>query len=122
VTTTAKAAVIEPILEDLEEQQEEPALKRRRTSSEGNVEAVGEEELVTASLELEPVQEDNEEEVKVEKKVSAEDVEGWDDLDADDIRDPVMVSEYVHDIFDHLKKCEVRITFFYSFGTILMAL
>jgi G2/mitotic-specific cyclin 2 len=30
-----------------------------------------------------------------------------DDLDADDFEDPMMVSEYVHEIFDYLKEIEV---------------
>jgi len=36
-----------------------------------------------------------------------EEVTGWDDLDADDIDDPAMVSEYVVDIFKYLSDCEV---------------
>ena len=31
----------------------------------------------------------------------------WDDLDAEDTDDPLMVSEYVHEIFSHLKEVEV---------------
>ena len=32
----------------------------------------------------------------------------WEDLDAEDVDDPMMVSEYVNEIFDHLKVVEVR--------------
>ena len=32
----------------------------------------------------------------------------WDDLDADDVDDPLMVSEYVNEIFDYMKQLEVR--------------
>jgi G2/mitotic-specific cyclin 1/2 len=32
----------------------------------------------------------------------------WDDLDADDAGDPVMVSEYVVEIFEYLRKLEVN--------------
>ena len=34
-------------------------------------------------------------------------VQDWDDLDAEDEDDPLMVSEYVVDIFNYLKKVEV---------------
>jgi hypothetical protein len=40
------------------------------------------------------------------KPKSAADVEGWDDLDAEDAEDPLMVSEYVNEIFEYLKKLE----------------
>jgi len=36
-------------------------------------------------------------------------VQRWDDLDADDFNDPLMVSEYVVEIFDYLRELEVRI-------------
>ena len=32
----------------------------------------------------------------------------WEDLDADDVDDPLMVSEYVNEIFDYMKRLEVR--------------
>jgi len=32
----------------------------------------------------------------------------WEDLDAEDADDPMMVSEYVNDIFEYLKAVEVR--------------
>ena len=32
----------------------------------------------------------------------------WDDLDAEDAGDPLMVSEYVVEIFDYMMKLEVR--------------
>jgi G2/mitotic-specific cyclin 1/2 len=32
----------------------------------------------------------------------------WEDLDAEDVDDPMMVSEYVTEIFDYLKVVEVR--------------
>jgi G2/mitotic-specific cyclin 1/2 len=32
----------------------------------------------------------------------------WEDLDAEDADDPMMVSEYVNEIFDYLKVVEVR--------------
>lgn len=40
-------------------------------------------------------------------KTAAELLDGWDDLDADDSADPLMVSEYVEEIFDYLRELEV---------------
>jgi G2/mitotic-specific cyclin 1/2 len=37
----------------------------------------------------------------------------WEDLDAEDADDPMMVSEYVTEIFDHLKIVEVRFSRFH---------
>ncbi len=44
--------------------------------------------------------------VKVEEKVK--EVPQWDDLDAGDEFDSLMVSEYVNEIFVYLKELEVR--------------
>lgn len=41
-----------------------------------------------------------------EEHQSASAVEGWDDLDAEDAEDPLMVSEYVNEIFEYLRKLE----------------
>lgn len=79
---------------ELEVVEEEPVYKKRRTSSE-----VGEE--------LEVVDEGNEYEVDGAEPVEEED-QGWDDLDREDDDDPLMVSEYVADIFGYLKEVEVR--------------
>jgi len=38
----------------------------------------------------------------------------WEDLDAEDADDPMMVSEYVTEIFDHLKIVEVRFSRLHS--------
>ena len=40
----------------------------------------------------------------------------WEDLDAEDADDPMMVSEYVNEIFDYLKVIEVR-SFYFIFMT-----
>jgi hypothetical protein len=40
---------------------------------------------------------------------SASNVQLWDDLDAEDFDDPIMVSEYVVDVCVYLKEIEVRI-------------
>ena len=46
------------------------------------------------------------EEEPITKKVKTQD---WDDLDADDGYDPCMVAEYVVEIFEYMKKLEVRL-------------
>jgi hypothetical protein len=38
----------------------------------------------------------------------------WDDLDAEDVHDPSMVTEYVDDIFSYLYKLEVNCTLPYD--------
>ncbi|KAJ1656213.1 G2/mitotic-specific cyclin [Dispira simplex] len=35
-------------------------------------------------------------------------VQAWDDLDAEDIDDPLMVAEYVNEIFDYMRKLELK--------------
>ena len=35
-------------------------------------------------------------------------VRDWDDLDAEDAEDPLMVSEYVNEIFAYMRQLEVR--------------
>lgn len=46
---------------------------------------------------------------KVEERQPAKD-EGWEDLDAEDHDDPLMVTEYVEEIFNYMRKLEVRAT------------
>jgi hypothetical protein len=43
---------------------------------------------------------------RIDRPKRASEVEGWEDLDADDADDPLMVSEYVNEIFDYLKRLE----------------
>ncbi|KAJ1963930.1 G2/mitotic-specific cyclin [Dispira parvispora] len=35
-------------------------------------------------------------------------VQAWDDLDAEDVDDPLMVAEYVNEIFDYMRKLELK--------------
>ncbi|KAN0065938.1 G2/mitotic-specific cyclin [Thecaphora frezii] len=42
--------------------------------------------------------------IKTEKPAKDE---GWEDLDAEDMDDPLMVAEYVNDIFDYMKELEI---------------
>jgi G2/mitotic-specific cyclin 1/2 len=83
--------------------------KRRRTSSEAPEDPAHAEEKrglteedkiaarITAELEAYA------DEVEADPETSS-----WDDLDADDVDDPLMVSEYVVDIFKYLRQVEVR--------------
>ncbi|KAF8189887.1 cyclin-like protein [Mycena galopus ATCC 62051] len=100
-------------LEEEVDDDDDRAHKRRRTSSDSPEEPEedpalleearlqAEEELITAriALELETYAND---EPEADPEVSP-----WDDLDADDADDPVMVSEYVVDIFKYLKQVEL---------------
>lgn len=86
----------------VEEAEDEPALKKRRTSSVPPEEANVDEEK------------DSEARIAAELQAYAEapleadpDGDEWDDLDAEDADDPVMVSEYVVEIFNYLKGVEV---------------
>lgn len=104
-----------PAPQDLEEElDDDRAHKRRRTSSDSPEEPEeedpelleqarlqAEEELITARIaaELEAYANDDPE--------ADPETSPWDDLDADDADDPVMVSEYVVDIFKYLKQIEV---------------
>jgi hypothetical protein len=54
------------------------------------------------------VEEPSESEVP-RKKQKVEKKQDWDDLDAIDVNDPQMVSEYVNEIFDYMRELEVRI-------------
>ncbi|PPQ73441.1 hypothetical protein CVT26_015827 [Gymnopilus dilepis] len=100
-------SVLRPVEDDLEDDQ--PVHKKRRTSSvppEEDPRAIeearlqAEEEAHEARLAAEMEAFANEEEADPEQS-------GWDDLDADDADDPLMVSEYVQEIFDYLKQVEL---------------
>lgn len=73
--------------------EEEPAHKKRRTSSElgDHLEAVEEDDDVAENDVVQVLEDDQD----------------WDDLDRDDNDDPLMVSEYVVEIFNYLKEVEV---------------
>ena len=83
--------------EDEDEEEAHRVFKKRRTSSDMpdvDAEALQEEEVENA---VAPKEE--------------EETENWVDLDADDCDDPLMVSEYVIEIFEYLKEVEVRPSF-----------
>ncbi|CAK5272264.1 unnamed protein product [Mycena citricolor] len=106
----------EPEAQELEEDEEDETRvhKRRRTSD------PPEDVPVEDTALLEAVREQAEEEI-IQQRIAAEmekyaneepeaDPENspWDDLDAADADDPVMVSEYVVDIFNYLKQVELQ--------------
>lgn len=70
------------------------------------------EQLIRARQEVEVEEKEielKEEELQSEsKRQRTSEIESeWDDLDADDFEDPMMVSEYVVEIFEYLRKLEV---------------
>lgn len=87
------------------DEEEEPLHKKRRTSSippeEPEVPEMTEEELYQARVQAEIEAFANEAEADPETSA-------WDDLDAEDADDPLMVSEYVQDIVKYMKQLEVR--------------
>ncbi|KAG6909910.1 hypothetical protein DXG01_014430 [Tephrocybe rancida] len=82
--------------------------KKRRTSSEApedptaveEAEQLTEEEIAAARLTAEI-------EAYAEEAEADPETSPWDDLDADDADDPLMISEYVVDIFNYLKQIEI---------------
>lgn len=99
---TAHKKTVVAVESDVEVVQE-PLSKRRRTSSE-----VGDDALLDNIVEeSEPVDAGVEDFAREHVDEIVEQDEGWDDLDRDDDDDPLMVSEYVVDIFNYLKSVEV---------------
>jgi len=94
----------------IEEEDEEPAHKKRRTSSVPPEEETQALEETRAQAE----QDAHTARLAAEMEAFANEIEAdpdnspWDDLDEEDNDDPLMVSEYVHDIFKYLKQLEVR--------------
>jgi G2/mitotic-specific cyclin 1/2 len=91
-----------------DEEEEQRVFKKRRTSSdapepESKVEE--EEEDVEAALEARLGAEMR----AFAKQEEADPEEGWDDLDAEDGDDPLMVSEYVVEIFQYMRQLEVSV-------------
>ncbi|KAH7096135.1 A/B/D/E cyclin [Auriculariales sp. MPI-PUGE-AT-0066] len=91
--------------EDTVEVVDEPAAKRRRTSPEAERSDSKLHISFDADNFAEPVRFQDDAEVSRELKLAPPDA-GWNDLDAEDANDPLMVSEYVVEIFDYLKRIE----------------
>lgn len=81
---------------------EEPVMKKRRTSSEAPEEA-----------RLDAIEEESDAPVENAEPstfaTQSAELHDWDDLDREDDDDPLMVSEYVVDIFNYLKFLEVSL-------------
>lgn len=98
------------VTKEEDEDEAGPALKKRRTSSEAPEDAFDEEEEDEEDRRMAEVR------AQIRVKVDAMDEleeaqpdgDDWEDLDAEDEEDPLMVSEYVVEIFEYLKKIEVR--------------
>ena len=90
-------------LDEVDEEESRRVVKKRRTSSDLPEEARVAEPVLPAEVEEDPV-------VHSKRSTTPEaDSYGdqWDDLDAEDADDPLMVSEYVNEIFTYLKVVEV---------------
>ena len=99
-TSTTRKIIAHRKAPSIEEVEEEPVQKKRRTSSE------------VGDLPLEAIEEEFDSEAAVGPAVV--EVQDWDDLDREDDDDPLMVSEYVVDIFNYLKCVEVSDSFIIS--------
>lgn len=97
-------------VEEEEDAENSRVFKKPRTSSETPADADDEARLAEEAREADRLYQ-----LRVEEEIEifANEVEAdpessnWEDLDADDADDPLMVSEYVNDIFNYLKEVEV---------------
>jgi len=92
---------VKPV-DEVDEEESQRVVKKRRTSSD-----LPEEAQIVAHI---PPEEVEEPVTNPKRSTTPEaDPEGdqWDDLDAEDADDPLMVSEYVNEIFAYLKEVEV---------------
>jgi hypothetical protein len=79
---------------------------KEEVSEENQIVSTSSDSFVSAAEEIPEIKKENI--IEMPKKLKGE-VLGWDDLDCEDKFDPVMVSEYVSDIFDYLKDLETKI-------------
>lgn len=87
----------------------EPVRKKVHTAEKENVRRVFKKEVVPVEPESEPEAEVlEEEELKVKEDTEFVYPEGVKDLDSEDRDDPLMVSEYAHEIFEYLLKLEQK--------------
>lgn len=103
--------VLEPPEPEPEATVDEPSPKRRRSNDHIAV-PVDKPDVVEASLAVPSEENDNPFQAGIQSKPAAEAVgvgsaRLWDDLDAGEADDPLMVSEYVIEIYDYLKELEV---------------
>ncbi|KAL0958176.1 hypothetical protein HGRIS_000339 [Hohenbuehelia grisea] len=92
----------------VEEEDDHRAHKKRRTSSEAPEDApLAKDELEEPDLDSEDATAKIAADLQYRDEAEADpDGDEWDDLDADDADDPLMVSEYVVEIFEFLKETE----------------
>ena len=90
-------------VDEVDEEESKRVVKKRRTSSD-----LPEEARIAAHI---PPEEVEEELAALSKRSTTPEADPcgdqWDDLDAEDTDDPLMVSEYVSEIFAYLKEVEV---------------
>ncbi|KAF8602410.1 A/B/D/E cyclin [Ceratobasidium sp. AG-I] len=108
-----KAVDPEPVPKpEPEHHEDEPDPKRRRSNDRIAV-PVEKPSIIEAALAVPSKEEDNPFDVGEKAKV-VDEVIGkgtstrWDDLDAEDMDDPLMVAEYVAEIFNYMKELEIR--------------
>lgn len=92
----------------VDDEDEARQIKRRRTSSEAPEDSHATDEALTRAEDAVEARVAAELEAYAEEQEADPETSPWDDLDADDSDDPLMVSEYVVDIFKYLKQVEVR--------------
>lgn len=98
-------------LGEVDEEESRRVSKKRRTSSDLPEEAEVAAHLPPEEVEQGPV-------ARPRRSATPEadpDGDQWDDLDAEDADDPLMVSEYVHEIFAYLQEVEVSAWSFFFF-------
>ena len=94
---------VKPV-DEVDEEESRRVVKKRRTSSDLPEEAQIAARILPGEVEEHPV-------AHPKRSTTPEadpDGDQWDDLDAEDADDPLMVSEYVDEIFSYLKVIEVR--------------
>lgn len=98
-------------VDEVDEEESRRVMKKRRTSSD-----LPEEAGIAAHV---PPEEVEEAPVAHHKRSTTPEVDPdgdqWDDLDAEDADDPLMVSEYVTEIFTYLKEVEVSQSWIHDF-------
>ncbi|KAG6885565.1 hypothetical protein C0993_012808 [Termitomyces sp. T159_Od127] len=104
--TSLRTATIQGQVDDAESNR---VFKKRRTSSEApeDIPAPVEEDQLPNDEELAAAQLADEIQSYADEPEADPEASQWDDLDADDADDPLMVSDYVVEIFNYLKQIEI---------------
>ncbi|ESZ97051.1 putative G2/mitotic-specific cyclin-B [Sclerotinia borealis F-4128] len=100
-TTAAAAPIATSVKEETLVEDEQPSRKKVHIEAKKHAEVVEEQENETEAEAEAIIDPEPKESVKVEF------AEGVRDLDAEDLDDPLMVAEYVVEIFEYLKKLEI---------------